>query len=63
MEFAVRSAADVEQLKSQAWVKLTGDSVAVTKADRVLQYQAIFHSDNGDRYPVLDRVEIQLKSE
>jgi len=63
MEFAVRSAADAEQLKSQAWVKLTGDSVAVTKADRVLQYQAIFHSDNGDRYPVLDRVEIQLKSE
>ena len=34
--------------------------VALLPGNRLLQYRATFTSDNGDRYPVLDRVEIRL---
>jgi hypothetical protein len=38
-----------------------GGAFGLRLEDRCLQYRAVFRSDNGDRYPVLDRVEIALR--
>ena len=35
---------------------------ALDPVDRCLQYRAVFVSDNGDRYPILDRVEIRVQA-
>ncbi len=60
LTFAVRSAAGKSELASQPWRPLKSDAFRLDASDRFLQYQALFVSDNGDRYPVLDRVEVQL---
>ena len=61
LTFAVRSAARKSELASQPWRPLKSDAFRLDGSDRFLQYQALFVSDNGDRYPVLDRVEVQLE--
>ena len=61
LSMAVRSAANAERLQGQAWRTVRGRKFALLPGDRVLQYRATFTSDNGDRYPVLDRVEIRIK--
>jgi hypothetical protein len=61
LEFAVRSAPTKAALAAAKWSPLTKDSFGVDAAHRFLQYRATLHSDNGDRYPVLDGVEISLK--
>src|SRR5437867_819526 len=43
------------------WEPIDDGRFALRSEDRCLQYRAIFHSDNGDRYPVLDRVAITLR--
>ncbi len=35
---------------------------AIRPSDRCTQYRATFISDNGDRYPVLDRVAVGLST-
>ena len=60
MSMEVRSAAVAEQLSGRPWRAVRGRKFALLPADRVLQYRATFSSDNGDRYPVLDRVEIRF---
>ena len=49
------------QLHVDPLVFKPGRSFVLRPEDRCLQYRAVFHSDNGDRYPVLDRVEIALR--
>ncbi len=44
-------------------VRLVGGRFSLESGDRVLQYQAVFESGNGDSYPILDRVTIELSSE
>ena len=61
LSMTVRSAANAERLQGQAWRTVRGRKFALLPGDRVLQYRATFTSDNGDRYPVLDRVEIRIK--
>lgn len=39
---------------------MKGGQFSLGAGDACLQYKAAFISDNGDRYPVLDRVEIAL---
>jgi hypothetical protein len=58
--FAVRSAPAHADLKDRPWQPLTSDHIPLHRDDRCLQYLATFQSDNGDRYPVLDRVTIVL---
>ncbi len=58
--FAVRSAADDESLAKQPWSLVKNDTFAVQSVDRRMQYRVELHSDNGDRYPVLDRVQVTL---
>ncbi len=60
LSMAVRSATAAEQLSGRPWRAVRSRKFALLPTDRVLQYRATFTSDNGDRYPVLDRVEIRF---
>lgn len=60
LTFLVRSAADASALEAAPWTELERHDFRLAPADRCLQYRAVFSSDNGDRYPVLDRVEIRF---
>lgn len=60
LSMEVRSAAVAEQLSGRPWRAIRGRKFVLLPVDRVLQYRATFSSDNGDRYPVLDRVEIRF---
>jgi hypothetical protein len=59
--FEVRSAPDRARLPKARWRALNADTATLSDADRVLQYRAVLKSDNGDRYPVLHRVEIEVE--
>lgn len=61
LEFSVRSAASKADLAAAQWRPVVKGIFPVDIAHRAMQYCATLHSDNGDRYPVLDRVEISLK--
>lgn len=61
LSFEFRSGADREELHRSKWRGLQSDTFLLQPQDRFLQYRATFHSDNGDRYPILNRVEITLK--
>ena len=63
LSFRIRSGADPSGLEKKAWRRVTGDRFPLESGDRVLQYQAVFESENGDSYPILDRVSIELNSE
>ena len=63
LSFRIRSGADPSGLEKKPWRRMTGDRFPLESGDRVLQYQAVFESDNGDSYPILDRVRIELNSE
>ena len=58
LRFLVRSSESSGSLASAAWSKLEGGNFSIETTDRYLQYKAIFVSDNGSRYPVLNRVQI-----
>ena len=60
LSISVRAASARKQLASRPWQAVGGRKFTLLPGDRVLQYRATFSSDNGDRYPVLDRVEIKL---
>jgi len=65
--WSVRSAPTEAELAHRAWAEVpaTGAPLLlrfdVSSRDRCLQYRAVFVSDNGDRYPVLDSVQIGLR--
>lgn len=59
--FSVRSAPDNESLAKRPWSTVTNETFATQPDDRRMQYRVEFHSANGDRYPVLDRVEVKLQ--
>ena len=60
LRIAVRSAETNEKLNNKKWVRVSDNTFPLKKEDRCLQYKAIFISDNGDRFPVLDSVKIEL---
>ena len=60
LKLAVRSATNMDQLVLQPWRDVVEDKFKLEAMDRHLQYQATFISDNGDRYPVLDKVTLKL---
>ncbi len=57
---SVRAAATRQHLASRPWQTVRSKRFALLPGDRFLQYRAVFTSKNGDRYPVLDRMEIRL---
>ncbi len=60
LAIAVRSASRRAQLARRPWRTVRDKKFTLLPEDRLLQYRATFTSDNGDRYPVLGRVEIKL---
>ncbi len=58
----IRSAPDKETLTARAWSRVTDKTFLLQTNDRQMQYRIELGSDNGDRYPVLDRVEIELRA-
>jgi hypothetical protein len=64
LEFEIRSAKDSTELYKSQWLKINDSGQFKLKdEDRVLQYKAVFISENGDCYPILDKVNIKLKKE
>lgn len=59
--FAVRSDANKDALTRQTWRPVIKNAFTMDRNDRYLQYKATFKSDNGDRFPVLDRVTVTLE--
>lgn len=60
LDFEWRSAASPDQLAKQAWSPAIKGIIAMTPEHRYGQYRAVLISDNGDRYPVIRRVEVEL---
>ena len=60
LTIAVRSAATEESLTEKPWHTVESGVFRLNTNDCCLQYRATFVSDNGDRYPVLDRVNVTL---
>jgi hypothetical protein len=61
IRFEVHSSASKSLLSQAAWQPIESGNFKVNELSRCLQYRAIFISDNGDRYPVLDSVSVALK--
>ena len=60
LSFSVRSA--TEELEGQPWHKVEpGAPFTLSTEHSYLQYRATLGSDNGDRFPILDRVEVKLQ--
>jgi len=57
----IRSSSSKTGLAAGKWIR-TEDSghFKLNREDRFMQYKAIFVSDNGDRFPVLDRVTVEI---
>lgn len=60
LSWRVRAVPHADQLEQCPW-KIVNDRFDLQDSDRIIQYAAVFESDNGDRYPVLKRVEIRLE--
>ena len=62
LRWYVRSAPAEAELAGSRWIEVpaAGTRFAVAAQDRCLQYRAEFVSDNGDRYPVVDSVQVRL---
>jgi hypothetical protein len=64
LEMSIRTAETELELVEREWRSL-GSALEcrfnLVATDRCFQYRAVFVSANGDRYPVLDRVEIALR--
>lgn len=61
LKFEVRSALSKNSLSQAVWQPIKSGDFILDGSNRCLQYRAVFISDNGDRYPVLDSVTVTLK--
>ena len=59
-KFVIRSGADKDKLKENPWLSVESGEFKLKETDRYFQYKAIFISDNGDRFPTLDKVTIKI---
>ena len=61
LKFFIRHAADLEALEARGWHELSQNGLFdLAATHRFVQYRAIFLSDNGDRFPILDEVQIRF---
>ena len=55
--FEIRSATGKKELVGKKWIQIDySGHFDLSSVDRFLQYRAVFASDNGDRFPILDKV-------
>ncbi len=59
--FLVRAAKLPQDLQSMPWRELKQGNFSLETSDRLVQYRALFQSDNGDRFPVLDQVSMHIE--
>lgn len=57
----IRTAPSAEALESRSWKSVPSGAFELDPADRALQYRMTFRSDNGDRFPVLDKILVNLE--
>jgi hypothetical protein len=61
LKWLIRSSKDVVGIDAAEWREVgPSGTFDLSDTDRCLQYRAVLVSDNGDRYPVIDRVSISL---
>jgi hypothetical protein len=60
LKLEARAAATAGELESAQWTPVNGEAIELAPAARAMQYRAVFVSDNGDRYPVLQRVRVSV---
>ena len=56
----VRSAATKSTIGQAAWQEVDSGTFKLDKRDRFMQYKLTLQSDDGDNYPVIDRVSIKI---
>ena len=57
----IRAASDRKELFRTNWIQIDDSgNFGVASENRFLQYRAVLISDNGDRFPVIDKVLISL---
>ncbi len=60
LKFVIRSGAEKDNLKENPWQTVESGEFKLSETDRFFQYKAMFISDNGDRFPMLDRVNLKV---
>ena len=60
LKFYIRSGADKGKLRKNPWRSVDSGAFKFENTDRYFQYKAVFISDNGDRFPMLDRVNLKV---
>jgi hypothetical protein len=61
LTFEIRTATKKGVLEEEKWTPLDGSGVfGFNSTKKFLQYRAVLISDNGDRFPVIDKVVIEL---
>jgi hypothetical protein len=60
LKFVIRSGSEKDKLKDSPWQSVESGEFKLSETDRFFQYKATFISDNGDRFPMLDRVNIKV---
>ena len=58
--FFIRSAPGEKAIIKAAWRRVESGAFSIKSEDSYLQYKAEFKSDNGDRFPILDSVKVEL---
>jgi len=61
VDVAVRSAADAANLPRAPWRPVAAGEFPLPAADRALQYRLTLRSANGDAYPVIRQVSVEVK--
>ena len=56
----VRSAANSGALENASWRPVNENRLALARKDRVLQYRLMLHSQYGDLYPSVERVQVNI---
>jgi hypothetical protein len=61
LTFEIRTATEKKVLGEENWTLLDDSGMfGFNSTKRFLQYRAVLISDNGDRFPVIDKVVIEL---
>lgn len=60
IELFYRAAETESILLKKDWKPMVKKSARISKQDQYLQYKAVFHSPNGDWYPILRSVQVNL---
>ena len=62
LRFHIRASESQAGLQKASWRAVKAGLFTLSSGDRFLQYRTTFVSGNGDLYPVLDRVTIDLSA-